>query len=549
MIRFSENCFGRFFADMSDPVIISNAQTGEILEVNTPAQALFGENIVGGKAPEIYGLPPDDAEKYNGLNAAEFSFDFMPVRLRGTDEELILDSAFLSVDDDAQKLMRVDTVMHCGNDDLQSYYCKNEIASHMQQWESSGCITEQAQVMTVLRAALFVYAADRAFVIEYDKNLECLEDVHSLFRTGYSDRIGRIRPIGRAGVEMFDSMWKCGKPFAQKDYKKSEESEILQASLYEKLDNWSNIIVPFKKESGIRCFLCVDNVRRYWGNTSVLSNLTNLIANIMFSTRLAQSTNAARHLSAELSHIPEKAMRIYLFGGVRIETSLGMENDMNLLSSQCGTFFVYLLSNRQRLVPVRELADVLWPDEFIDDPYNMIKNVAFRTRKMFDNIVQERVIVAGNGTYRINGELEIWLDIEEFERQFKRASNTNRSDEERLASCEKAFKLYSGAMLPNLDCERWLVNRICYYQLMYSQLVQIYTMLLEKKGDCMTMFDVVAKATEIELVDSSVHITLIGTLLKNNKAKLAKRYYSRIRDQLTPEENRTVSELWKIYDR
>lgn len=532
---------------MSVPVIISDASTREILDANASARALLGESITGKKVPGVYALSPHDIQIYNSLNAAAFSFDFMPVRLHGGKDEYVFDSAYLSVDDDVRELVRIDTLTLCGDDDLPSYYCKNEIASHMQQWGPAGCMTEQAQVMAVLRAALFVYAADRAFVVEYDKNLECLEDVYSLFRTGYSDRIGRMRPIGRAGVEMFDEMWKAGRPVAQRNYIKSEESEILQPMLYEKLDSWSNMIVPFKKELGIRCFLCIDNVRRHWGNTSVLSNLTNLIANVMFSTRLAQSTSAARHLSAELSHVPEKAMRIYLFGGVRIETSLGMENDMNLLSSQCGTFFVYLLSNRQRLVPVRELADVLWPDEFIDDPYNMIKNVAFRTRKMFDNIVQERVIVAGNGTYRINSALEIWLDIEEFERQFKRASDTNRSDYDRLAACEKAFKLYSGAMLPNLDCERWLVNRICYYQLMYAQLVQTYTMLLEKKGDCMTMFDVVAKATEIELLDSSVHITLLGALLKNNKAQLAKRYYSRIRDQLTAEENGKVSELWKEF--
>lgn len=547
MTMFRDNCFRRFFADMSIPVIISDAGTGEILEANTPARAMLGENITGKKVPEIYALSPSDTQMYNSLNAVAFSFDFMPVKLHGDKDEFVFDSTYLNVEDGGRELVRVDTLTPCGDDDLPSYYCKNEIASHMQRWEPAACTTEQAQVMAVLRAALFVYAADRAFVVEYDKNLECLEDVHSLFRTGYSDRIGRIRPIGRAGVEMFDEMWKAGRPVAQRNYIKSKESEVLQSMLYEKLDSWPNMIVPFKKELGIRCFLCIDNVRRYWENASVLSNLTNLIANVMFSTRLAQSTNAARHLSAELTHMPEKAMRVYLFGGVRIETSLGMENDMNLLSSQCGTFFAYLLSNRQRLVPVRELADVLWPDEFIDDPYNMIKNVAFRTRKMFDNIVQERVIVAGNGTYKISGELEIWLDIEEFERQFKRASDTNRSDDARLEACKKAFELYRGAMLPNLDCERWLVNRICYYQLMYTQLVQIYTMLLEKKGDCITMFDVVAKATEIELMDSSVHITLIEALLKNNKTTLAKRYYGRIRDQLTAEENCRVSELWKTY--
>lgn len=550
MFNFSEKCFDRFFEEMQGPVIISDAATNIIIRSNADAQKFFeknGEELIGKVACDVYGLSEKDAEIYRSIKPADFNCDFIPIKQPDSEIEAILDSAFLTAAE-SEKLVRVDTFTLPGSSDqLSAYYCKNEIASHMQQWETLDTMTEESEVMAILRAALFVYAADRAFVIEYDKNLQCLEDVYSLFRTGYSDRIDRIRAIGQSGVEMFDAMWNSGKPIAQKNYIKKEESEVLQASLYEKLDTWSNTIVPFNKESGIRCFLCVDNVRRYFGSTSVLSNLTNLIANVMFSTRLSQSTNAARHLSAELSHMPEKAMRIYLFGGIKIETSLGMENDINLLSSKCGTFFVYLLSNRQRLVPVRELADALWPDELIDDPYNMIKNVAFRTRKIFSNIVQGHVIVAGNGTYKINSDLEIWLDIEEFERQFRRASDIARSDSERLEACKKAFDLYSGAMLPNLDCERWLVNRICYYQLMYSQLVQTYTLLLKEKNDCMTMFDVVAKATEVELMDSSVHITLIVALLKNHKNKLAKRYYSRIRDQLSAEENKEIAELWKKY--
>ena len=49
MTMFRDNCFRRFFADMSIPVIISDAGTGEILEANTPARAMLGENITGKK--------------------------------------------------------------------------------------------------------------------------------------------------------------------------------------------------------------------------------------------------------------------------------------------------------------------------------------------------------------------------------------------------------------------------------------------------------------------------------------------------------------------
>lgn len=535
----------QFIKAIKCPVLISDTLNDEIIEANTEAEDLFkvrDGGLIGLRVPDICGLTKEQAEMYSKLEPEAFKFDFLPIKLEGNEDEFVLDSTFLEND---SGLVRIDTLAKYGENDLASYYFKYEISTHMQQWYPSLPLSEADKVATILRAALFVYGADRAFVIEYDKNIECLEDVHSLFRSGLTDRIDKIRSIGPSGVATFDEMWQNGKPLVQKHYEKKNESELLQSSLYENIDSWAYIIVPFSRQSGIRCFLCIDNVRRFMEYTSVLSNLTNLISNIMFSERLAQSTNAARHLSAELRHMPERAMRIYLLGGIKIETNLGMETDSHLLSSQCGTFFVYLLSNRQRFVPVRELADILWPDEFIDNPYNMIKNVAFRTRKILDSISPVHVIIAGNGTYRINGELDIWLDIEEFERQYKRASDSTRSISERLDACDKAFDLYRGDMLPNFDSERWLINRICYYQLMYSQLIQVYTELLKETNDYMKMFNVVAQATEIEAIDSSVHLTLIKTLVKNRKRSLARQYYGRIKDQLSTEENRTVAELFK----
>ena len=72
---------------------------------------------------------------------------------------------------------------------------------------------------------------------------------------------------------------------------------------------------------------------------------------------------------------------------------------------------VYLLCNRHRDVSIQELGDVLWPDQSVASPYNMIKNIVLRTRRVLERVTDEQFIVINNGIYGINPELTITMEI------------------------------------------------------------------------------------------------------------------------------------------
>ena len=91
--------------------------------------------------------------------------------------------------------------------------------------------------------------------------------------------------------------------------------------------------------------------------------------------------------AAEMSQLPPvedpAEVRVTMFGGFKLETCRGSLDGADMTSRQSCLLLLYLLCNRERVIPVNELAETLWPDQLLDNPYNMVKNVAFRLRRNF----------------------------------------------------------------------------------------------------------------------------------------------------------------------
>lgn len=105
----------------------------------------------------------------------------------------------------------------------------------------------------------------------------------------------------------------------------------------------------------------------------------------------------------------KKDIYVKTFGDFKISTYFGTFDD-NTISKQCLIFFVYLLIKKGKPVSIDKLTSILWPDQDVFEPYNYIKNIAFRTRKTFNNYLDEKIIVAKNGSYACNPSLNIITD-------------------------------------------------------------------------------------------------------------------------------------------
>jgi two-component SAPR family response regulator len=206
--------------------------------------------------------------------------------------------------------------------------------------------------------------------------------------------------------------------------------------------------VPFTTRTALIAFFCVTNVGRFWNKTSFLTLSTKALANEIRAMYMSKLIRAAKHKSPELS---DDDVVINLFGGFEIYTNIGSIVFTDLSSLQCSRFLLYLLKNRNRTIPVREISDVLWPDQLIDNPYNMVKGVAFRVRKILDDICPKKLVIAKSGSYAINDQLTLILDTEVFDRICERVKNTNLTDSEKQLIYERGLRVYKGDMLPSTN--------------------------------------------------------------------------------------------------
>lgn len=540
-MKLENSTLDELFSHANTALIISSAVNGEVLDCNDEARALFGDVPEGISAIGLFDLSDSDCAWYNSIEISPYSFGCREVCLGSVGRRQILDSLFCDSD---MGTVRVDTLCDVGCTDHTLCYYKYEIVSRHQTWKYPDNGIKDSTINMLLRAALFVYGADRCFIFEVDPDIKCVVDIFSQSRSGFEDSVSAERLTDDHGVSELLEVWKTGKTISQHGYAKSDQCEQLKSQLYTNLDVWDTISIPFPAKSGIRCFLGIDNYRRFGNCESVLRNLAILIAGEMQTERLSGTTAYARQLNSSLSHSPENKITIHMFGGLTVSTNMGIQQDESFYSTQCGTFFVYLLSNRRRIVPVQELAEILWPDQIIDNPYNMIKSVAFRTKRMFDSICSLPLIVAGGGTYAINKKLNIWVDTEEFEILCQKAFNKQLGLDKRLGYCSEAVALYKGSALPNFDAEIWLSAKINYYRVLYNDLILNYIELMREKGDIRGLIRIVAQASEIEELDSSIHMFLLKTLIDRKYDRYAKNHFHKIKSRLMPEEQQQFWNYW-----
>jgi DNA-binding SARP family transcriptional activator len=126
-------------------------------------------------------------------------------------------------------------------------------------------------------------------------------------------------------------------------------------------------------------------------------------------------------------------------------------------SARCRSLFGYLLTHREPWPPREVLMDVFWPESSPEASRNSLNVAIHGLRRTLRTVTDQRVIVHGAGAYGIHPDLQLWLDVEEFESRVEHGRRREEAGDAGRATREYEYAdgLYRGDFLAGDLYEEW----------------------------------------------------------------------------------------------
>jgi DNA-binding SARP family transcriptional activator len=158
-----------------------------------------------------------------------------------------------------------------------------------------------------------------------------------------------------------------------------------------------------------------------------------------------------------VEHAPAPTLTVHLLGQFRV-----ILNDHPVVDWPSGrgrAMFKYLLTHRQRPVPRDVLMDAFWPDAEPEAARNNLNVTLHRLRHALRTADELPIVRFEDGAYRFNPDLQIWLDVDEFERHVRAGRRLEDAEQIPAAAAEYelAIGLYQGDFLEDDPYEDWPV--------------------------------------------------------------------------------------------
>lgn len=202
-------------------------------------------------------------------------------------------------------------------------------------------------------------------------------------------------------------------------------------------------------------------------------------------------------------------------------------------SKKLWDLFKFLLAYRNKLTPVDESLELLWPDQEYADPGVAMRSLIFRLRHFLSENIQAPElsdnIAYAQGCYSWENNNNYWLDVDSFEEICQKAEKMDLSNvEEVINTYQEAISLYKGVFLPeSIYCE-WSIPIRNYYHRLFIKCVINITDLMKKEKRSTEIIQVCENAIMIEYFEEDFHLKLIEALLHEGKDKKAISHYEEV---------------------
>lgn len=204
-------------------------------------------------------------------------------------------------------------------------------------------------------------------------------------------------------------------------------------------------------------------------------------------------------------------IKIYTLGSVKLE-----KDGETLVEGSSGLskrwyLFMVLFFHSHETLSIPYLTEKVGMHEN-ESPEQSLRMMVYRLRQNFSDIAEEEeIILTENGGYTFNSEVEVWLDIVQFEKLKARAEEhkQNNNREEAISSYRGAFELYRGPFMQGLEENLWILQQRKKYRSLYLDIVDNLTDLLREAGKLQEAEEVLEAALKFCPLETEIHNKMI----------------------------------------
>ncbi|MCP5095062.1 MAG: hypothetical protein GY943_05890 [Chloroflexi bacterium] len=282
------------------------------------------------------------------------------------------------------------------------------------------------------------------------------------------------------------------------------------------------------------------------GETAVSSpaNIPKQVENDVQPPNAASEPLPATTNKIEVNSDPHKpTLVIYCLGTFQV-----YEDDCLITNWPNGkgkAIFKYLVTNRHRPINKEILMELFWPDATPDAARNNLNVAIYGLRKALRNAYPEfSYVLFQNDCYLLNSEVDIWIDIEEFENCLRIAKDFEKQAQLKQAIQEyhRVEELYQGEFLLEDRYENWVIKRRKNLENAYLDVLEWLGNHYYNSQEYATCITLCQKFLLIELCHEETHRQLMRAYSHQNQHYLSIRQYHKCVENLKEELDVTPDE-------
>lgn len=240
----------------------------------------------------------------------------------------------------------------------------------------------------------------------------------------------------------------------------------------------------------------------------------------------------------------ENQLQINMLGGFSLQYNGKVIDYQSSRSHKLWLILEYLITFRDKEITQNELIELLWGDEFTENPANTLKTLLHRLRTMLEELdfaPGKEMIIYNRGIYAWNPKLNFVVDTDQF-LSLCTLGDEAEDAEQKVMYYLSAIDYYKGDFLPKSALEPWVVPVNTYYHSEYLRIVHACVELLKEQKRVHEIITVCQHAVSIDPYEETLHYELIKAMLETGAQQTALNHYEYVVDLFYSEFGINLSE-------